>query len=219
MRLRKTWIFLFLAAMVLFIYLTVEVRSGNDLSFDKNVKEMVTVLFPERVFPIFNTMDVLGSRIGVGIVSLLTVLWLWGSKRNYAAMATLAFAVVLGNEWNKWLKDMIGRQRPDEVHLAEVSSLSFPSGHAMMGMILYFMIAYFIIKSVHNRTVKWIAGTIAAILILLLGISRIALNVHYPTDIVGGIAAGFLWASIWLVIYEVISSRLLQRKEKRASSE
>ena len=140
-----TYLFLLIAAG-LSIYFWIAVKGGSPLSFDQYVTNFVTGIFSEFSYPFFTLMDRIGSKLGIGIISLLFILWLWIKKRDYLAMAILVFAVALGNEINKWLKITAGRPRPDVEHLVTVKSLSFPSGHAMMGMILYMMIAYYIIS-------------------------------------------------------------------------
>jgi undecaprenyl-diphosphatase len=145
-------------------------------------------------------------------VALLTLLVLWITKRDYTAMATIALAVGLGNEVNKLLKNWIGRERPELEHLDEVASLSFPSGHAMVGIVLYMLIAYFLVKYIPSKTGKWLAAIGCTIIILLLGMSRIILHVHYPTDVIGGYAFGFIWAFLWMLIYEMVRDWSNQKK-------
>ncbi|MED3551467.1 phosphatase PAP2 family protein [Cytobacillus praedii] len=198
-----TYLFLLIASG-LSIYFWIAVKSGSPLSFDHYMTNFITGIFTEFSYPFFTLMDRIGSKLGIGIVSLLFVLWLWMKKKDYLAMAVFVFAVAFGNAINKMLKNAAGRPRPDLEHLVTVKSLSFPSGHAMMGMILYLMVAYFIINEFESKAVKRVIGIVAGIWILLMGISRVVMQVHYPSDVAAGFAMGFIWVFIWISLYGML---------------
>ncbi|MFE8696289.1 phosphatase PAP2 family protein [Cytobacillus sp. FJAT-53684] len=201
-----TFLLLIIAACIS-IYFWIAVKSGDPLGFDQYISNFVTGIFTDFSYPFFKLMDWLGSKLGVGIISLVCIFWLWVKKGNYLAMIVLAFAVVFGNELNRWLKNIAGRPRPDLEHMVTVKSLSFPSGHAMMGMILYLMIAYFIMIDLESKAVKWLTGVLLVLWILLMGISRVVMQVHYPSDVTAGFAMGFIWVFIWITIYEMLSTK------------
>jgi membrane-associated phospholipid phosphatase len=170
----------------------------------------VLSLVPDSLNPIFRAATELGDKQGIGIVGLLMLGWLLVKKRDFFGMGILALSVALGNEANKLLKNLIGRERPALEHMVEVNSLSFPSGHAMVGSILYLSIAYFLMKEYDSPPVRrWIALGAGSI-ILLIGASRVILNVHYPSDVIGGYAFGFIWTAFWLYAYEALRKRYPQ---------
>jgi membrane-associated phospholipid phosphatase len=209
---RKFFIYSLLAGII-GIYLLYLVTSSESLWIDKAIAS-VFVTTNENVLTIFGYITELGSKTGIGSVALLSVLVLWLTKRDYTAMATIALAVGLGNELNKLLKNWIGRERPQLEHLDEVASLSFPSGHAMVGIILYMLIAYFLVKYIPSKVGKRVALLICTIIILLLGVSRIILHVHYPSDVIAGYAFGFIWAFLWMLIYEMVRDWSKKRVNK-----
>lgn len=210
-RVEKQFFIFSLLAGIIGVYLLYLVTTSEVLWIDKAIAS-VFVTSNDSVLELFGYITELGSKAGIGSVALLTLLVLWFTKRDYTAMATVALAVALGNEVNKLLKEWVGRERPELEHLDEVASLSFPSGHAMVGIILYMLIAYFLVKYIPSKKGKWIAAIICTIIILLLGMSRIILHVHYPTDVIGGYAFGFIWAFLWMLIYEMVKE-WLKRKE------
>jgi undecaprenyl-diphosphatase len=105
------------------------------------------------------------------------------------------------------LKLGIARPRPDIVpHLIDVSDLSFPSGHAMLSAVTYLTLGALLSGMQRDRALKIYVVSIAVSLTVLVGISRVYLGVHYPSDVLGGWCAGAVWAVVcWRVSRRWIS--------------
>lgn len=203
-------------AVVVLLLLLPGVMQGRELLVDRVVKGLFSGV-PDSLDPIFIAITHLGDKKGVGITALIMVMWLLFKRRDFFAMGIFALAVAFGNELNKFLKVLIGRERPSLEHLVHVKSLSFPSGHAMVGSILYIMIAFFLLKEYKNPVARRIIVGLSAAVVLLIGASRIILNVHYPTDILGGYAFGFLWSALFMLVFDRLREAypLLKTKLKR----
>jgi undecaprenyl-diphosphatase len=122
--------------------------------------------------------------------------------RLFATMLLIVAASAGGMLLSALLKWAFQRARPDVVpHLVEVSTMSFPSGHAMLSAALYLSIGAIIAQlTPHHRQRLSILG-IALLLTGLIGLSRVYLGVHYPTDVLAGWAAGLAWAIVcWLAM-------------------
>lgn len=210
-RLEKQFFIFSILAGILGIYILYLVTTAKKLWMDTFFEGLLETN-NDTILTLFGYITELGSAKGIGTIALLTVLWLGLKHKNYTGMATIALAIGLGNEVNKLLKNWIGRERPALDHLDEVASLSFPSGHAMVGIIIYMLIAYFLVKYIPSKLGKWLAVIICTIIILLVGISRVVLHVHYPTDVIGGFAFGFIWAFLWILIYEALQKWLAKGK-------
>jgi undecaprenyl-diphosphatase len=106
-----------------------------------------------------------------------------------------------GEVLNLVLKDLFDRPRPDiQLHLALVNSPSFPSGHAMESAVIYFTLAALLARLVEPRRLKLYLLGLAALFIFLVGMSRVYLGVHYPSDVLAGWTAGLAWALLcWTV--------------------
>lgn len=101
------------------------------------------------------------------------------------------------------LKLVFRRPRPDVLRLVEQSGYSFPSGHAMNSMIFYGLAAYLLVRRGRHWSRYLVAGFVA-VLVLLIGLSRIYLGVHYASDVL----AGFLIGAGWLIIAARVSDRI-----------
>jgi len=106
---------------------------------------------------------------------------------------------------NLILKQIINRSRPELEHLVTVKTLSYPSGHAMTAMAFYgFLIFLFYGFKIH-RFLKFTIITLLIFLIFSIGISRIYLGVHFPSDILGGFVAGFIWVIFCAFVFSIIT--------------
>lgn len=129
-------------------------------------------------------------------------------KRWRFRLALWVIAVVGGQILNSSLKLWFARPRPafDEPLVIE-NFYSFPSGHAMMSLILYGLLASLMVVNMPNRPRQLLVITVAALLIFLIGLSRIYLGVHYFSDVVAGFAAGGLWLSTCITALNFLRSR------------
>ena len=129
--------------------------------------------------------------IGFGIVAAYT-LWSRGNARYGVAVLLVT---LIGRGLAELQKYSIMRFRPeDEVHLVPVSTPSYPSGHATSSMSDYLTLALVFA----NHRWKWPAVAAALLLSFCIGLSRVMLGVHWPTDVIGGWAFGLLWVLLAL---------------------
>jgi undecaprenyl-diphosphatase len=97
------------------------------------------------------------------------------------------------------LKMYYARERPDLLPLAGTMTPSFPSGHAMLSAVIYLSLGVLLAQTAFKRRVKAYCLTVALVLTFVVGISRIYLGVHYPTDVLAGWTVGLVWAlGCWL---------------------
>jgi undecaprenyl-diphosphatase len=122
-------------------------------------------------------------------------------RRQYHALGLLLGATLGGRLLNMLLKDLFGRPRPDfALRLTDVNSPSFPSGHAMDSAVIYLTLAALLARLVTPLALKLYFIGLAAILTFAVGLSRVYLGVHYPSDVLAGWTAGLAWALLcWTV--------------------
>ncbi|ANT49218.1 phosphatase PAP2 family protein [Mesorhizobium amorphae] len=156
----------------------------------------------------------LGSASVLVLITAAVIIYLLMIRRP--ATALLIFVAVAGGQvLSSLLKAGIDRPRPDLVsHLVNETSFSFPSGHAMLSAVTYLTLGSLVARFLHGRTTKIFVLCLAVLTTVLVGISRVYLGVHWPSDVLAGWCAGFAWAMLcWLV------ARVLQRRKAVTDSE
>ncbi|MET1177517.1 phosphatase PAP2 family protein [Peribacillus simplex] len=205
---KYSWIAMVLICLLLFFFLMQEVQSGKPLTFDTYFTKLISVSENTFSFTFFKSIIYLGKSKFIGFGSLLCVLYLWIIKKDYWTMAIFSIGMAGGDVLNEWIKNHIKRVRPEN-HLMEIAGFSFPSGHAMVGLIFFSMVAYLIMKEIKGNSLKWAVGIGFVSLILLIGVSRIAMKVHFPTDILAGFALGAAYILTLFNLYKYLGPKVL----------
>jgi undecaprenyl-diphosphatase len=123
-------------------------------------------------------------------------------------MAVFSIGIAGGDVLNGWIKNHVKRVRPEN-HLMETAGFSLPSGHAMVGLIFFSMAAYLIMNEIKGKSLKWAVGIGFVCLLLLTGVSRSVMKVHFPTDILAGFALGAAFSLTLFKLDEFLESRVL----------
>jgi undecaprenyl-diphosphatase len=142
----------------------------------------------------------LGSTAVLTLLVLSVVVFLVLTERRRLALTVLV-CTVTGTALSNTAKYFFARPRPDLVpHEVEVYTASFPSGHALMSAVVYLTLAVLISRTQRPVAVKAFIMGSAVFVTLLVGVSRVYLGVHWPSDVLAGWCLGALWATLcWLV--------------------
>ena len=188
----------------LFIELTEELKSSVLAQFDTTISEFIVSFRSPALTKYFVIVTDIGDVYGYLVVFLgCSFLFYFIFKSlKYVGQLTLVMALALSS--NVILKQIINRARPDLEHLVTVETLSYPSGHAMTAMAFYGFLIYLLYRFKINSFLKFGISALLVVLILSIGISRIYLGVHYPSDIAGGFIAGFIWVVFCALIFNVL---------------
>ncbi len=129
-------------------------------------------------------------------------------RRHWLNLIFWIIALGGGGLLNALIKQAIARPRPYFADpIATEQSYSFPSAHAMTSLITYGILAYFLWLAIPNRYARIGLIFAATLLIVLIGISRLALGVHYFSDVLGGFAAGGIWLGMCIVAMNIMKRR------------
>jgi undecaprenyl-diphosphatase len=200
---------LMIAALLLaFGLLAEEVIEGDTLPFDRQLMLALREagnpsipIGPPWLPDAARDISALGSTIVLGILLLAVVGYLLLVRRRAAAWLMLG-AVLSGVALNSLLKLGFARPRPDLVApLVRVVTASFPSGHATLSAITYLTLGALLARTHSQISLRIYFMTLAALLTVLVGLSRIYLGVHYPTDVLAGWCIGTAWAmGCWVLM-------------------
>jgi len=197
-----------------FVDLAHKVIAGDTLSFDESclralrrADDPAKPIGPDWLAEVARDVTALG---GVTFLTLLTCALAGFLKlqKMYGAMWLVILSALGGLAASTLLKSFFERPRPSLVpHLDSVYTSSFPSGHSMLSATVYLTLGTLLARFVQKRTLKAYFLIVALVLTLLVGVSRVYLGVHYPTDVLAGWAVGLTWALVcWLI------ARSLQRR-------
>lgn len=164
-------------------------------SFDRVIGELIRGFDTPYLTRVAIIITHLGSAyIETGLLFIVGALLWFRLKHTWE---TVLLAISLGGAWllNTILKELFQRARPDIVHLVKAGGYSFPSGHAMVATAFYGVIGYLLWLHLRNRSKpSWYIIVLTFALIIMIGISRIYLGVHFASDVIAGYAAGGVWA-------------------------
>jgi undecaprenyl-diphosphatase len=194
----STWAFFGLAS---------EVMKGRTKSFDDRILLSLRVpddparpIGPEWLEEVARDITALGSTVVLGL-AVVAVAGFLALDRRYSAMTFVLGASLSGWVLGFVLKAAFDRPRPELVpHLMRVYFSSFPSGHSLMSAVVYGTLGTLLSSLVTLRRLKFYFLAFAAVLAGLVGLSRVYLGVHYPTDVLAGWSAGLAWSTLcWLL--------------------
>lgn len=197
-------LFLVIVGINLFIELTDTLKTDMLAGYDQKITDFVISFRNPALTKYFifvtNVGDVYGYLIVLAIVVLLTIFIYKRWKYVAQTLIVLALAAIS----NMILKRFIDRARPGIEHMVSVETLSYPSGHAMSAMAFYGFVMFLFYKFKMNRFLKLTIIFLLGVLILSIGLSRIYLGVHFPSDIVGGYLAGAIWVIFCILLFDII---------------
>lgn len=191
-----------------FIELADKVRAGGTRRFDESVEYFVADHpGPVWLLEVGRDATALGgvTVLALFVMAVVGYLLLRGS---YGAMCLVIVATTGGLALSSVLKFAIQRDRPTIVeHRSAIYTSSFPSGHSMLSAVVYLTLGSLLARLAKERLVKFYFLAVALLLTGIVGVSRVYMGVHWPTDVLAGWTAGLVWAALcWAV------TRYLQRR-------
>ena len=174
----------------------------KGILFDQIIMDFIHGNINQMVFEIMKTVSFLGSERFLFPVLGTIIVYLIIKKRYYVAGLLLTSSL---GSWvvNFILKQLFRRTRPIEYFLVNQGGLSYPSGHSMVTMTIFLTIDYLFTRNNQNKHDNRGVCMFVTFYILLMGVSRVFLGVHWPTDIIGGYAAGYIFYEIYTNLIEI----------------
>lgn len=193
-----------LAGTYVFALVAGRVTSGATQEFDEAVLRWISEHRPPALERVMLEITLLGTGTVVITMVVVSALFLWLTNHRYSALLLL-IATIGGILLNNLLKLGFGRPRPQVFDWGtHVASLSFPSGHAMSAAVVYGTVAYLAARLQRRHLHRVLTLVIAAIVILLISVTRLYLGVHYPSDVIAGVIIGLAWAGFCMATLEAL---------------
>lgn len=208
-----------MGSLWVFAELAEEVMDGDTGDFDRiillsmrNANDLSDPIGPRWVEEIGRDFTALGGNAVLTLLTLAVVGFLMLEGKHRVAVV-LVVATLGALSVSSLLKYSIARDRPDLVpHGSVVYTASFPSGHSMLAASTYLTMAALLVRVQRNRRIKAYILLVAIVTTLLVGVSRVYLGVHWPTDVLAGWTAGAGWALLcwllarWLQLHGVVEN-------------
>lgn len=192
------------AGINLFIELTETLKTDTLARYDTAITDYVISFRNPQLTQYFVAMTKLGDVNGYLVVLGIFIVLSWFVLKRWKFVLQAAMVLALATFSNMALKRFIDRARPGIEHMVSVKTLSYPSGHAMSAMAFFGFLIYLVSNLKINRFLKVLIIIVLIIIILSIGLSRIYLGVHFPSDIAGGYIAGFIWVVFCVLVFDLI---------------
>ncbi len=197
-----------IGGLIFFGWLTEEMSEGDTRGFDDAVRSFVHQYASPVLTSVMQIASFLGSTLFLTIFGIGIFITFWLFKWHRAA--TLFAITMAGSSILLFtLKNVFRRARPEPFFETLLpASYSFPSGHSLLSFCFYGALAAIITARIERRLFRVIVWACAALLVALIGLSRIYLGVHYPSDVLAGYTAAFVW-----VVAVAVTDRFLQYRK------
>lgn len=179
-----------------------DVGEGDTRAFDERLllalrtRDLADPIGPRWFEQSVADITALGGFAVLALLTLLAIGYLLALKKWGGALLLL-IATLGGAALSEGMKLGFNRPRPDLVaHVVETTSMSFPSGHAMLSAATYLTLGALLARAQERRRLRGYVMGAAILITLLIGLSRVYLGVHWPTDVLGGWCLGAAWAML-----------------------
>ncbi|WDQ32482.1 phosphatase PAP2 family protein [Paenibacillus marchantiae] len=194
--------------LIAFVSIALSISDNQIHTFDDTLIGWIQGMESPGMTRFMQLFTWIGSEVPVVVITILAMLVLYIYLRHKRELLFLACVIAGSTLLNALIKLVFQRARPTINRIIEVSGYSFPSGHSMAAFSLYGGLAFLIWKHVPTATGRVFMIIVSAIFILTIGMSRIYLGVHYPSDVVGGYFLSGCWLAICIWFYQRHLERL-----------
>lgn len=199
------------ACVLVFLLILEDVYDAESMRLDRAAYWLIVEhLRTPWLTPVMESFSALATPVSLVVLLLAVAAFAPGKRPGMCCAVNLVLVVVI----NQVLKFIIQRPRPDGFRLATASGFSFPSGHSMVAMAFFGLLAWLVWKYEADRRLRRLYATGFALVIVMIGVSRIYLGVHYASDVLGG----FCLSMAWLAVYTRVAVPLFIGEDDLGSS-
>jgi membrane-associated phospholipid phosphatase len=208
----RTMLLALLTGLLIFGWVACLVFIQKNSSFDNAIFKVVSPYESPLLTKIVVFISFLGKHTFLIPANLLLIFYFLYKKRK--ELAYRLFAIAISSYFLKvLLKIIFNRPRPADPLIEHVQGLSFPSGHALMAVTVYGFIAVVLWYEIKNQNLRNFITAFLMILILSITFSRVYMRVHYMSDVIAGLAIGFIWLALLLWAIDKLEKHYENRKK------
>lgn len=197
-----------------FSLISLFISDHKIISFDRTLIDQIQGLESPYLTSLMKLLTFIGSTPFVIVLSLCLIFFLY--KVLHHRLELILFIGALGGTavLNEILKHLFRRTRPHLHRLIEATGYSFPSGHAMSAFTVYVILSFLLWRHIPSRWGRTLLIIFSTVMILGIGISRVYLGVHYPSDIIGGYLASGFWLTVAIWFFQYYKEKRYNKREK-----
>lgn len=213
LKIQLLWAFIIsVVSLIGFSIMAILISRHHILAFDSTIISYVQGLETPTLTAIMKFFTFLGSGNCTFFIAVIVMFFLYVVLHHRSELIFFSIVIAFAGILNRMLKDFFHRARPDLHRLIEIGGYSFPSGHAMSAMAVYGALAFLLWRHIPTRMGRSLLIILSAIIIFMIGISRVYLGVHYPSDIIGGYFASGFWLATAIWFYQRYKERSYNSK-------
>lgn len=208
---------LFVVALNGFVEITDELAENELTGLDKAITEYIISFRSEALTNYFTFATDLGDRNAYIVITVFLAAYYFFKQRSWKFILQTTLVLLLATFSNIVLKRVFNRARPTLDHLVTVNTLSYPSGHSMSAMAFYGFLIYLCLRYKMRAWLKSLLVIVLVMIVLSIGVSRIYLGVHFPSDVAAGFVGGLIWVAFCAVVFNVFE--LLRKRQRGKGAE
>ena len=186
-------IFVFVVCLWCLLLVADMVFEDKNLSFDEHIFLLIRPYINATNTGIAEVITFFGSSYFLLPAYILIILFFIFIKKLTSDAVKIAAISITGTTVLFLLKSLLQRARPLVPLISKAHGYSFPSGHTFSSVIFYGMLAYITYKNLENKFLKWFVISVLVLLTVMIGLSRVYLKLHYPSDVIAGFSLGIIW--------------------------
>ncbi|MEH7155029.1 phosphatase PAP2 family protein [Neobacillus drentensis] len=198
-----------------FSLISLFISDQKIIHFDRVIIDKIQGQETAILTKVMKIFTFIGSAPFVIVLSLFMLFFLYNVLNHRVELILFVAAIAGSAILNAILKNLFQRVRPDLHRLINVEGYSFPSGHAMNAFTVYSIISFLLWRHISNRLGRMTLIIVSSVMILAIGISRIYLGVHYPSDIIGGYFASGFWITTAILFFQYYQEKRYNKKRQQ----
>jgi undecaprenyl-diphosphatase len=203
-----------LVYVLCFVFISLLISDHKIINFDSDVMAAIQGLESPFLTQVMKFFTFIGSAPVVIILSLFLLFFLYKVLHHRLELILFISAIIGSAVLNQILKQVFHRVRPNFHRLIDIAGFSFPSGHAMNAFTVYVIISFLLWRHINSKWGRSLLIFFSTVMILAIGISRIYLGVHYPSDIIGGYLASGFWLTVAIWLFQFYREKSYNKKYK-----